>query len=180
MLQKFLSLPFKSKIRYSLIGGGVLLLFSYQMAISPTIEEWQKNKLFKQSVSSGLSAKAIRQQKKNLELINARLKSNVNNREELRTNLLAYISEKSDLLNLNLVNLPILTRTKEQDFDLYINKFELEGSYESLVRLLKLAEQEQNFAQVVSVEFAKIKNRSLRKEQLIMSLYLQSILFKEK
>ena len=177
MIKKFFSLPKKIKVNYSLLGGAFVLFLVYQLSISETLVAWGKNKNYKEATNRHLTSEDITSKKEHLTVINKRLKSKAQNKEELRKTLLSYISELSTELKLNLVSLPEMSTKEETGFITYINKVDLEGNYENQVKILNEIEQHADFGQVVSVEFNKVRNKVTKRDQLIMSLYIQSIIF---
>lgn len=179
MLEKFLNLPKNKKMSYLLIGGFLLLFLTYQLSISETISEWRENNNYKRSGIQNVSSSSLSKQKQQLESLNLRLKTKAKDKEELRKSLLAKVSKLVSDLKLKLVSLPEITVKNEKGFDLFINKFGIEGNYEKQVKLLNQLEKTSEYGQVVSVEWKKIKNKSTKKDQLIMSLYIQSIIFNE-
>ena len=179
MLDKFFNKSLKVKKQILIASGIVLLILIYQLAISPTLEVVSLNQKYTQNIKSNVSVKEVSNLEVQLENLNKRLNSEVGDSEFLRKELLNFIALEVKKNKLNLISIPEVSSDEVDDFDLIINKFEIEGAFENLNKLLYALETNQTFGKVVNVTFKKVKNRVNKRDQLILSVYIQSIIFKK-
>lgn len=179
MIENFFLRPLKTK-KQILAGVTLVLLFLiYQLALKPTIDAMLLNNKYTKNVNNHISKSDITSLEDQLSQLNKRLNSEVESQEFLRKELLNFIALEVKENHLNLVSIPEISSNDVGDFDLVINKFEIEGAFENLDKLLFALETKQRFGKIVNATFKKVRNRVNKKNQLILSVYIQSIIFKK-
>ncbi|WP_345075317.1 hypothetical protein [Flavivirga amylovorans] len=86
--------------------------------------------------------------------------------------ILDFIS-KTDL-TINIVSIEDVHISRGEEFLIYSNQIELEGTYEALIKLLYETEKNFKDSRVVSTEFYSKKNYRTNKETLFLKIILQN------
>ncbi|TGV01063.1 hypothetical protein [Flavivirga rizhaonensis] len=86
--------------------------------------------------------------------------------------ILDFISKKD--ITLNIVSIEDVHIYRDEEFLIYSNQIELEGSYEALIKLLYEIEKNFKDSRVVSSEFYSKKNYRTNKQTLFLKIILQN------
>jgi hypothetical protein len=179
MFDAFFLMPSKQK-KQLLIAGGLLVLFlCYFLALEPTLAAFSLNKELNKNTLIDVNEKKINQVKAKLTQVEENLKSNENDPSQLRKRIVSQITTASAQLGIRIINIPEESIVQKEDYTLINNTIEVQGGFEKLNQLMHQLEREVSVAKVVSSKFETRLNRISKKNELVLTLYFQSIIFKK-
>lgn len=94
------------------------------------------------------------------------------NPEDVQQEILDFISKT--ILKVNIVSIEDVHLFSDEEFLIYSNQIELEGSYTNLINLLYETEKHFKSARVISSKFYSKKNYATNKKTLFLKIILQN------
>ena len=94
---------------------------------------------------------------------------------EIRQNILDRLMVAGSLFTFRITRIPPANIYQEDDFEVIINTFSVEGNYDHLLRLLNKLEFDREVPKIISSCFRLNKDRITNKTSLSLSLYFQTI-----
>ncbi len=172
----FKQLTYRQKNIGLLAGTICLLLLSYLLSFSKTIEVWESNKALEQKLMRARNApELIDTYKQKLITYNRDIgvfsQDSLLN-QEFALSVVSSICEKHKLV---LKSFPTAEVNALDGLELYTTRVEIEGDFKGLLQLVYELEQVHNAGRIASVNFQVKKDRERRKEILVLALYLQNI-----
>lgn len=158
------------------MGIPIFAVLVYNLAIARTIQ--LRNDLLNLEYTINESKGApekIAQYQKELGALNARLKTYEFSDQLNQEKLLAEVSKLCKSYDLTITEVPIENSHQAQDLLIYTNRFEIEGGFKSMVKLIYDLEQKHQCGRLSSCRFELIKDRERKKELLVLELFIQNI-----
>lgn len=165
------SMSYKQRNLLLLGASGLLLIFVITVSCRPTLQARQKHRLMQQQISRAATAS---QQMQQLETQMAELKAfsiAPYKRELLLESVTSFCREKG----LMVTAFPQAERLKQGEATVVTHQIEVQGSYEAMVQLVYLLEQEDRLGAVSSLRFFKYKDRKARKQRLRANITLRNL-----
>jgi len=176
---KISELRHKQKFLGLIAGIIIVCIISYHFAIKPTITEILKNKRITETIEYGSAVDTkISVSKQRLDAYNRMIMPYQIDSIKNHKKILETISNSCFSKGICIRNYSDAYITEHQDFELFTTTIVLESSLKKLLEELYLIEIEKELGRVSSALFERKTNRTTRKEELVLMLYLQNINFK--
>lgn len=163
-------------ILYLIIVGVILICYvSYKLAIAKTLEIYQvvKQQSYLLESEDRMSNQMLRANVE-LEQLNNYEILRLDQKDLLKEKLLHDVKDVAEIHNVSLSEIPNSESYDRGNQVVILNKIHLKGEYMDLVCFLFDLEKQMKYTRVVSTEFLAKKNISLRKKELILSIYVQN------
>lgn len=165
----------KSKNIALVLGFFVLMFLCYKLAVSKTIhlrKEYrslqQEEVLFKNTPKQ---LSLLKQKQKYYDSILNKYQINGNS---IQNNLLETITSFSDKNNLKIVGFLEPHKINNNDISVNTYKFEVEGGYNNILKLIYHLEQKTKYGEIINLEFEKKTDFRKNKKYLHTSVLLRS------
>lgn len=158
-----------------LIGFVLILILSYQLAITKTLEQKNEYENLKQEALLFNNApKQLSLLKQKERYYDSLLVTYQLDGSSIQNNLLAAINDYANKNNLTVVSFLEPHMVTKNELDIKTYDFTLEGNYNSIIGLIYTLEQKTKFGEVINLHFEKKKNFRSGKEYLEARVLLSS------
>lgn len=162
------------KTRFFLLIGGlpVLLLLTWKLAFSLTLESYQELRLLREnSLKYPEPDRTLEQLKSELSLIRT---NELTDHQTVDDILINAISDNIGKYHIQLEEFPENHSFTSNNFQIQTFRIRFSGRYANLLRFVHYAEYEIHICKLVSVDFQREVHRK-KGEKLYMDLYFQSV-----
>lgn len=162
----------KQKFQLLAIGISALLIIAYFFSIRKTIDAYTLSRNNAKGLEEASTAPfQIKQLQEELKLLEVSLiQSNYN-----RQTLFESINTFCETYDIRLDYFHPEQRHAQNDYEVITNKLEVEGTYQSIVKLIYHLEQEQKMGHIASCNFEKKEERRTKRKYLKADIYIQNI-----
>ncbi|NMH85968.1 hypothetical protein [Flavivirga algicola] len=169
----FKNLTYKRKFFLVLIGFVLLFLASYKKTFKHTLAAKKElNHVRQKLANTNNSFNNLYALKNDIKTLDKLIGGRSLNPVHVQQKILDFISKTDPTINI--VSIEDVHIFSGKEFLIYSNQIELEGAYESLVKLLYETEKKFKDSRVVSSEFYSKKNYRTNKETLFLKIILQN------
>ena len=169
----FKNLTYKQKFFLVLVGFVVLFMASYKKTFKRTLVAKNELNLVKQKLATiDNSFNSLYTLKYDIKNLDDLIGGHTQNPEYVQHQILDFVSKT--VLKVNVVSLEDTHLFSGNEFLIYSNQIELEGSYESLISILYEIEKKFDNSRVVSTQLYSKKNYKTNKQNLYLKIILQN------
>ena len=164
-------MTYKQRNGLLLATSGLLFLFIITVSCRPTLQARQQHQFMQQQISRAATAS---QQLQQLEAQMAELKAlsiAPYKRELLLEKVTGFCRDKGLLVTA----FPQAERLQQDEATVVTHQIEVQGSYEAMVQLVYLLEQEDRLGAISSLRFFKHKDRKDRRQRLRANITLRNL-----
>lgn len=168
-------IPYRFQLNFLLIGSLVFAIAVYQLNIRSTVSLYLECKNLelkkKEAQTAPIKMKQMKTRLLKLESLIQNGKEKISPRDQLLEIVTAY-AQKNQLV---LKEIPKINQIKEKELEVELDRFEIQGNFVSLLKLIHQLEQKEKVGKIASVEF-NLKNNNVTKQANLTSLiYIQNI-----
>ncbi|MCR8667498.1 hypothetical protein NO995_07390 [Aestuariibaculum sp. M13] len=165
----------KTKSIWLIVGFILTLVLAYKLAISKTIAIRQEfNSLKNTSVLLEDTPRQMQILKQKQVYFDSILSKYRLNKGSIQNNLLQTINTYADSTDLKVINFIEPHTVPSNDLIINTYQFTLEGSYNSIIKLIYILEQETKFGEIINLHFEKKTNFKTSKQYLQAQILLKS------
>lgn len=169
----FKNLTYKKKFIAVIICFLLLLLASYKKTFKDTIEAKKQLNLVERNLAKTSSSfKELYLVKNEVKYLDNLIGGNSIKPEQVQQKVFDFITKEGQ--NIDVINVSDVHLYSNEDFLVYTNKIELEGSYEDLIRLFYKIEKKFKDSRVVSANLNAKKDYRTKTTNLILTIILQN------
>jgi hypothetical protein len=170
------SIPYNTKNKILLWGGSLLVVVIYQFTFKKTIALYSECREMKKrsELMEGAAMKKITLEKEaaRLDLLSGSLQANDSNVQQVLLGIVTSYCQSNGLL---LKEFPQTQRSQENNYEIELNSFTVEGEFQKLLKLVYCLEQKYRIAKVASLDLKTKKDLRTKKASLTATVYLQNI-----
>lgn len=169
----FKNLTYKQKFIAVLVGFILLFMASYKKTFKHTIQAKKELSLVEKKLSNNEnSLSALYNLKNEISNLNKTIGGQTKNPEQVQQKLLDFISRNDH--DVNIVSIEDVHLFSDNEFLIYTNQIELEGTYSSLINVLYEIEKEFRNSRVASVQLYSKKNYRTNTKNLFLKIIFQN------
>jgi hypothetical protein len=158
-------------------GIGLLLILSYKLALSKTINAIEESKELKLKIALADSLQyKINELNNSIKQVEFIALDKKTGGSEINQNLLSEISKYCQQNDINLREFPESNIIANENYDVMTSHFKVEGRYIGLVKLVNLLEKDKSIGKIISVRFRSFIEIRTKKKILEGTIYVQNIL----
>jgi hypothetical protein len=160
------------------VMGIVLLLavLSWWRGIGPTLDlRGQCSKMEWELDSTKASGDELQMTRMELDQLNAMLGSELESIEEINRGIMHFIGDRVDSLQLVLTDFPPVHEALQNQYKIYTHQAEVEGSFESILRLIYEFEDRFPLARICGVKLHTKEEFRTHQKKLYGIIYVQNI-----
>lgn len=170
------NLSWQQKLRYLCIGVGAMLLLSWWLSISKTVQLYSDNKNLEASAIRATEApEELARLKGSLRTLSGKLQQYTADSVTHQQEVMDIVSEFCHKNKLILRSIPIRTYAMEKDLEVETMEITVEGAYHNLLKLLYELEVKQKPGRISSSSFYSFRDHQRNKTILQLKLYIQTI-----
>lgn len=170
----------KHKAYLSVVVLLLILFVVYKLAFQKTWETKRQCETYQKQINRGSQIDTrLELLSTQLNKVNAKTQDFVVSNKEPHEMVLAVVSEYCMSHKVKLFQFPRTEIEEVKGHAIGTFYFEVTGSFEQLLKLLYLLENETIVTKITSVDFYKKKNKVTKKEQLYLRVYCQNIIKNE-
>jgi hypothetical protein len=174
------TLSFQKKFKALWIGAAVLLVISWTLSFSKTVDLFSENaRLEKNLIRANTAPQEVGKLKKQLNVFTNKLEQYTADSITHQQEVMEVVSEFCQKNRLMLRNIPVRYYSSEKDFQIETMEIVIEGSYHGLLKLLYELEIKQKKGRITSAHFYNYKDPIRKKNALQLKLFLQTIQLKK-
>ena len=169
-------LSYKIKNRLLVSAFIVMLVISYEFAVSKTIDMSNEcNKIEQQITTAGDSPEQIKQLEKEKQHLYEMMGKEISN-NELQQSLLSAVTNYCNDRGTTLEYFPKPIISNNGNLNLETNIFTVEGSFNKLLQFQYLLERKYKMGKIASVLYKAKRNYDTKKYTLIITIYIQNLI----
>jgi hypothetical protein len=163
------------KIKLLLVGTGVMLVLIYFFSIKETVDlaiDCSEKEMRLEQAKGTVEKMAVL--KGQIRKVDAQLGGNKDTTTKVMDLLLQHISEYCSKNGCVLKEIPTPEIANKNSYQIESSFITLQGRYKDLLGLVYLLEQKKKTGgHIASLKFYTVKNQKLKKEELLLTLYVQ-------
>lgn len=149
-------------------------IFSYLFSIRKTIKLTDKNEHLTIEIEQAQDASgSLKLYESKIQQWNESFITTFNN-AELQVKIFNQISNLCKLHNCNIISLSKAESVIKNDIEIGTHIIVIEGSFNATIKIINTLENNMKFAKISTADFQTVKNRKKKKEELYLTMYLQS------
>lgn len=169
----FENLTYKQKFFGVIIGFVILLLAAYKKTLRHTLASKQQLNIVEQRLEGVNDAyNDLANLRENVKILDNIIGGNNSEPQLVQRQLLNFITKQN--FKANIVGIKDVHKYRNDEFTIYTNQIEIQGSYNDLLNLLYMCEKNFKDSRILSAKFYTKKNYTTRKEKLYLNIILQN------
>jgi hypothetical protein len=170
------NIPYKIKNKILLWGGSLLFVVIYQFTFKKTIalySECREMKKRSEKLEGATMKKAkLEKEAARLDLLSGSMQANDSNVQQVLLGIVTSYCQSNGLL---LKEFPQTQRSQENNCEVELNNFTVEGEFQKLLKLVYSLEQRYRIGKVASLDLRAKKDLRSKRTFLTASVYLENI-----
>jgi type II secretory pathway component PulM len=170
------NITYKRKNKILLWGGSLLFVVIYQFTFKNTIALYSECREMKKrsEMQEGAAMKKAKLEKEaaRLDLLSGSMQANDSNVQQALLGIVTSYCQSNGLL---LKEFPQTQRSQENNYQIELNNFTVEGEFQKLIKLVYCLEQRYRIGKVASLDFRAKKDLRTKRTSLAATVYLQNI-----